>query len=139
MTNPFPNKLVAIINKKLEPGRAMNTLSHLSLGLGGALGKDELNLDTYTDADSNEYPFISQMPFIILRAKPGEIRKTVLAAREKGILFNAFTDAMTEGTWQDQMARSQATKEEDLTYFGCMLYGDWDTVAEMTRKFSLWK
>jgi hypothetical protein len=31
------------------------------------------------------------------------------------------------------------TKEADLAYYGIVLFGDWDKVSEMTRKFSLWK
>lgn len=120
-------------------GRAMNTLSHLSIGLGGTLSADDLKLVDYVDAQSNVYPTISRMPFIILRAKPNEVRKTVLAAREKGIKHTAFTKTMITGTWEDQLAQTAETKGDDMDFYGCVLFGDWDTVTEMTRKFSLWQ
>jgi hypothetical protein len=46
---------------------------------------------------------------------------------------------MTVGTYQEQLERTKQVKEEDLIYFGIVLFGDWDRVTELTRKFSLWK
>jgi hypothetical protein len=46
---------------------------------------------------------------------------------------------MTVGTWEEQIKRTAETKEEALEYFGIVLFGPWDKVTEMTRKFSLWK
>jgi len=31
------------------------------------------------------------------------------------------------------------TKEEDLVYFGIVLFGDWNKLTELTKKFSLYK
>lgn len=135
----FPNKLVAIVNKDLEPGVAMNALAHMSLGLGGVIGADGLSLDTYIDGNDNKYPNISRMPYIILRAKSGEIRKTVAAARENGFNHNVFLDTMTGGTYVEQLERTRQQGEEALVYYGCVLFGPWDKVSEVTKKFSLWR
>ncbi len=35
----FENKLVAILNKDVEPGVVLNALAHMSVGLGAAVGK----------------------------------------------------------------------------------------------------
>ena len=135
----FTNKLVAIVNKELESGVAMNSLAHMSLGLAGALSKNMLNLDNYIDGDGNVYPNISQMPYIILRGKSSEIRKAVLAARENNIEHTAFLDTMTGGTYLEQLERTKSCKETELVYYGCVLFGPWGKVSEITRKFSLWK
>jgi hypothetical protein len=135
----FTNKLVAIVNKELESGVAMNSLAHMSLGLAGALGKNMLKLDNYIDGDGNVYPNISQMPYIILRGKSSEIRKAVLAARENNIEHTAFLDTMTGGTYLEQLERTKSRKETELVYYGCVLFGPWEKVSEITRKFSLWK
>lgn len=29
--------------------------------------------------------------------------------------------------------------DENFIYYGIMLFGDWDKVIELTRKFSLWR
>jgi len=135
----FENKLVAIINKELEQGVALNALGHMTLGLGAQMGKDILRLNDYQDANNNIYPNISQIPFIILRAKANEICKTVLSAREMNIAHGIFLDTMTGGTYVEQLERTTQSDEEKLVYYGCVLFGAWDDVSNITRKFSLWK
>lgn len=135
----FENKLVAILNKDIEPGVALNALAHMSVGLGAEVGKSSLRLDDYKDAKGNVYPNISQIPFIILRGKSGEIRKTVEAAKELKVLHGIFLNTMTGGTYLEQLTRTAESEGEALTYYGCVLFGEWSTVSEMTRKFSLWR
>lgn len=135
----FDNKLVAILNKDVEPGVVLNALAHMSVGLGAEVGKPLLRLDDYKDVKGNIYPNISQIPFIILRGKSGEIRKTIQKAKELKILHGVFLNTMTGGTYLEQLARTAESQEEALTYYGCVLFGEWAAVSEMTRKFSLWR
>ena len=78
------------------------------------------------------------MPFIILRANSNKIRKLRAEAINKNIHYADFIDTMTVGTYQEQIERTGHTNEADLEYFGIVLFGDWQTVSELTRKFSLW-
>jgi hypothetical protein len=55
------------------------------------------------------------------------------------IIFNDFTDTMTVGTYQEQIEKTAQVKDENLVYYGIVLFGDWDKVTELTRKFSLWR
>jgi len=137
--NPFKNKLVAVINKKIEPGKLMNALAHMCIGLGAAIGKEPLRLTDYQDADGQSHPHISEIPFIILTENSNKIRTLRQQALMHNIQFNDFTDTMTIGTYQEQLARTKQFKEEDLQYFGIVLFGDWDKVTELTRKCSLYK
>lgn len=139
MENKFDNKLVAVLNKKIEPGKLMNALAHMCIGLGSAIGKDPLRLSNYQDADGNAHPHISEIPFMILCENSNKIRKLRQEALVNNIIFNDFTDTMTVGTYQEQIERTRQVREEDLTYFGIVLFGEWDKVTELTRKFSLWK
>jgi hypothetical protein len=140
MTNEkFKNKLVAVLNKSIEPGKVMNALAHMCIGLGAAIGKADLRLTDYQDADGGSHPFISEIPFIILAENSNKIRKVRQEAINQQILFNDFTDTMTVGTYQEQIVRTSQVKDENLIYYGIVLFGDWDTVTELTRKFSLWR
>jgi Protein of unknown function (DUF2000) len=40
----FQNKLVAVVNKQIEMGVAMNALAHMCLGFGAHMGAEELHL-----------------------------------------------------------------------------------------------
>lgn len=136
----FVNKLVAVMNDKIEPGVVMNALAHMCMGFGAEIGKDLLRLTHYIDADGGSHPHISEMPFMILKAKnSNKIASLKASALERGIKCVDFTDTMTIGTYQDQLERTQKTKGVDLNYYGIVLFGDWDTVSELTKKFSLFK
>lgn len=135
----FENKLVAIINKDIEVGVAMNAIAHMTIGLGAQLNNELLRLNDYQDKDGNIYPNISQMPFIILRGKSGEIRKAVQNAREQEVKYGAFINTMTGGTHQEQLDNTLQTAEEQLVYYGAVLFGPWDMVSQITKKFSLYK
>lgn len=139
MSTPFANKLVAVMNEKVEPGVIMNALAHMCIGFGSVVGQEALRLTEYVDADGSSHPFISEMPFMILKANSNKIRALKKAAKEAFIQCVDFTDTMTIGTYLEQIEKTKQTKEEDLIYYGVVLLGDWAKVSELTRKFSLWK
>lgn len=139
MTIIFSNKLVAVMNEKIEPGIIMNALAHMCIGFGSEIGKDPLRLTNYIDADGGNHPSISEMPFMILKTNSNKIRGLRHSALEGGIKFVDFTSTMTIGTYLEQIEKTKQTKEEELIYYGIVLFGDWSKVSELTRKFSLWK
>ena len=135
----FQNKLVAVVNKQIETGVLMNAVAHMCLGFGAHMGHQDLHLMDYKNADGFVYPNISKMPFIILREKnSNKIGSLLSKAKEAGLQFSAFTNTMTEGTWEDQEARTLVTKSEDVIYYGLVLFGP-RIVSELTRKLSLYK
>src|SRR3989338_8686863 len=93
-------KLVAVLNEKVEPGKAMNVLANMS-------GR----------------------PYIILQARNGnQLRTLRQAALHNNLPFVDFTNTMTQGTYEDQILRSSQTKEQDLDYWGIVLFGDEELV-----------
>jgi hypothetical protein len=137
--NKFDNKLVAVLNEKIEPGVIMNALAHMCIGFGADIGKDSLRLTNYVDADGISHPNISEMPFMILKANSNKIKALKAAAREAGIHCVDFIDTMTTGSYEEQLERTKQKTDDELVYYGIVLFGDWDKVTEFTRKFSLWK
>lgn len=135
----FENKLVAVMNEKIEPGVVMNALAYMCIGFGSVIGKEPLRLTNYIDAEGGSHPHISEMPFMILKANSNKIKALRLAALQEGIQCVDFTDTMTIGSYLEQLERTKQTKEADLIYYGVVLFGKWDKVSELTRKFSLWK
>lgn len=133
-----PKKLVAVLNKDLPTGVVLNALGHMALGLGASEGIASLRLDDYRDKDGNIYPHISQIPFIVLRAKAGEIRKAVHTAKEKNIKHAIFINSMTGGGYQEQIDSTAQLPEESLIYYGCVFFGNPEDINPITKKFSLW-
>lgn len=136
---PFENKLVAVMNKSIDPGKVMNALAHMCIGFGATLGTQKLELIDYQDKTNNIYPSISKMPFIILSANSNKINSLRKSAIEAGFQYSVFTDTMTVGTYQDQLERTKQTKEDELVYMGIVCFGEWGKLSELTKKFSLWK
>lgn len=137
----YPKKLVAVLSEKIEIGVAMNVLAHMAIGLGASTtDKNELRLIDYADANGNSHANISELPFIILRAKSfnhlRELRKELIGRNIHFVDFPGFVNSI--GTFEDP-GKSRQIKEEDIEYYGIAMFGDWDTVTELTKKFSLWR
>jgi hypothetical protein len=135
------HKFVAVLNKKIEPGKLMNALAHMSAGLSNLVkDKEAMRFDVYVDKDGGEHKSISDNPFIILAAdNSNKIRTLRNELKVNNIEFVDFTSTMTVGTYVEQKQRTSETPELELEYYGLCCFGDKDRVSELTRKFSLWR
>lgn len=132
------NKLIAIVNKEIEPGVVMNALAHASLAFGAKFGESELFLNNYSDKNKEFNWGISGMPYIILRGSSNEIKKSILKAKECGVFQLAFTDTMTLcGGHEEQIKHTAEKTIEEFIYYCGVLYGDFEKVKEITKRLSL--
>ncbi|MDD9953570.1 MAG: DUF2000 domain-containing protein [Candidatus Woesearchaeota archaeon] len=136
---PFENKLVVVLNEKVEKGKAMMALSHAMLGFGASSDAAEVKLNKYIDADNGVHENISEMPIVVLKANSNKIRTLRKLAQEHNVKFVDFTESMSIGTYQEEYDLTKTLKDEELNYWAIVLYGPWDTVAEWTKKFSLYR
>lgn len=131
-------KFVAVLNKKIEVGKVMNALAHMTVGLVNSYPDKDMGVISYTDKDGGKH-FASKWPYIILKAdNSNKIRTLRNALIEKGIPFASFTNAMTIGSWEEQVERSKITPELELEYYGICMLGEKSDLDELTKKFSLW-
>lgn len=141
MDMPTTHKFVAVLNKKIEPGRLMNALGHMAAGFGASYPEKEmLRMDTYRDKDGGEHPAISDNPFIVLSAdNSNQIRTLRNALITAGIQFTDFTGTMTVGTFAEQKQKTAQTPEAELEYYGICFFGENEQLRDLTKKFSLWR
>jgi hypothetical protein len=143
--SPLPDekskRFIAILNKKIEIGRLMNALGHMTAGLAGGSGAERTNdmcFLQYEDKDGGAHPNISHFPFIILKAEnSNKIRAARAECIKRNILFSDFTSTMTIGTSAEQQAKTSETPEAELDYFGIVMFGKTEELREFTGKFSL--
>lgn len=134
-------RFIAVLNKKIETGKLLNALGHMTAGLAGGYGRaEEMCFLPYEDKDGGAHPHVSHFPFIVLKAdNSNKIRNVRKEALARNILFTDFTSSMTVGTSQQQQESTAHTPEEELEYYGICLFGDTDTLREFTGKFSLFQ
>lgn len=133
----FGNKLVVVLNEKIETGKAMNALAHAMLGFGATISEPHLN--KYVDAEGNEHKNISEMPIVVLKANSNKIRGLRKLALEHEMEFVDFLDTMSVGTYEEEYALTQSKKDEELLYWAIILFGKHELVTEWTKKFSLYR
>ena len=134
-------RFIAILNKKIEPGRLMNALGHITAGLAGSSKKsDEMCFLQYQDKDGGIHPNISHFPFIVLKAdNSNKIRAVRNECISRGIPFSDFTSTMTIGTSEEQQEATKNAAEAELEYYGIVMFGSTSELKEFTGKFSLYQ
>ena len=141
---PLPDehakRFVAVLHKKIEVGKAMNALGHITAGLVGGLDDvKELHFLTYKDKNGGVHPNISHYPFIVLKANnANEIRNVRNECIKRNIPFCDFTSTMSIGTSEQQLRATESTPEEVLEYWGIVFFGNTEEIKEFTKKFSLY-
>lgn len=137
----YPHKLVAVLNGNIGTGIVMNALAHMALGLGASIeDKAGFRFVDYADGDGNSHANISELPFIVLKTKnPEELKELRKELINKNVLFVDFPGFINSiGTFESP-EKSRQFKGKSVEYYGIVMYGDWDVVTELTRKFSLWR
>jgi hypothetical protein len=135
-------KFVAVLNESADipSSRLFNALGHMTAGLAGNYKPaEDLAFVTYRDANSNNYPNISEHPFIVLRGRNGPLRKFKEALDQQRMIYSCFLNTMIEGGSSVQQKNTAETPADKLVIYGIVTFGDATTLDPLTKKFSLWK
>lgn len=136
----FENKLIVVVNENIEEGKAMMALSHAMLGFGAGLtDRQEVRLNRYEDASNGVHEPISEMPIVVLKGSSNKIRELRKSALALGLKFTDFCESMSIGTYEEEVALTKTKKDEELSYWAIVLFGPWEKVAGLTKKFSLYR
>ncbi len=134
-------KFVAVVNKNLEIGKALNAIAHSCAGLVGIAPselKEKMSFIDFIDKDNSIHKSISGLSLIVLRGKNSEIKKLRQQLIENDILFTDFVETMTGDTYKEQLEKTSETSNEEMNYFCLTAFGKKELLDPLTRKFSLW-
>lgn len=135
-------KFVAVINEKIEMGKALNAIAHMGLGLVNIADdetKEKMSFIDFPDKDDEAHKSISGLSLIVLKGRNGEIKKVRKQFAEENILFVDFVETMTGDTYAEQLEKTKEVKTEEHNYFGILAFGEIDKINPITRKLSLWR
>jgi hypothetical protein len=107
-----------------------------SLAESGRLFGDFEVID-YKAADAGGF-LASKLPLIVLRAKPGHLRRLLGELEDVGVTSTAFHSGMVEGNWEDQVERSAVTAAADLELFAVAAIGAAADIDPLTKRCSLY-
>ncbi len=136
-------KFVVVVNKEIEqPGVALNVVAHLSAGLVGSASndlKEKMTFIDFTDKEGKIHPSISALSLIVLRGKNSEIAKLKEDAIAQDIHFTDFLESMTGDSYKEQLERTAKLSNDNLKFYGIMLFASKESLQLLTKKFSLWR
>jgi hypothetical protein len=134
-------KFVVALNRGYDLARLTSGLGHVTAGLVGSLASDvdALRFLEYESKDGDRFPWISDWPFIILKARGGQLKSLRQSLTERSLPCVCYLDTMLEGgTVVEQKATRERTLEE-IDVLAVATFGDRVTIDELTKKFSLWR
>lgn len=135
-------KFVAVINEKIETGKALNAIAHMGLGLVNIADeetKEKMSFIDFPDKDDEAHKSISGLSLIVLKGRNGEIKKVRNQFKEENIMFVDFIETMTGDTYVEQLVKTKELGQEEHNYFGILAFGEIDKINPITKKLSLWR
>jgi hypothetical protein len=134
-------KFVVVLNRGFDLARLTSGIGHVTAGLVASQARslDKLSFVEYKSSDNQSYPWISDWPFIMLKARGGQLKTFRDALVGLGLPCTVYLDTMLTGGSEAQQKATRARTSEELTYLAVATFGDRETIDELTKKFSLWQ
>ena len=136
------HKFVAIVNKNLDAGVALNALAHATAGLVASASnelQEKMSFINFPDKSGNDHKSISALSLIVLRGTSNEIKKARNKYVEGNIHFVDFLETMTGDTYKEQLIKTANTEYEDLNFYGIIAFGEKEILDPITKRLYLWR
>jgi lysyl-tRNA synthetase class 2 len=137
----FSSKMIAVVNKELEPWRVANAVAHMSAIIGNKTEASKLTSgDTFVAKDGSAIPRNSQYPVVIKRASEKELHKLYESLRETQVIYHVFTKEMQDTTDDNEISSiMQAQTLADTVFYGVMFLAPHEQADSLTKKYQLWE
>ena len=137
----FSNRIVAVVNKELEPWQVANAVAHMEAIIGNALPKERLvSGDYFVGSDEVAIPRNSQYPIIIMRAEEKDLHKLYDKVRAAHLKHHVFIRDMQETNNDDEIVEALANRPmAETTFYGVSFFASNDVADDLTKGLQLWK
>lgn len=137
----FSKRIVAVVDKSLEPWRATNAVAHMSAIIGNEIDKKKLTSgDYFVGEDGVAIPRNSQYPIIIMGADQKDLHKLYQKVTEKHLTHHVFIKEMQDTTNDEEIVAT--LKNQPITetnFYGISFFAGNELADELTKSFQLWK
>ncbi|MBI5926710.1 MAG: DUF2000 domain-containing protein [Aquabacterium sp.] len=133
-------KLILVVNRQLEAGRAMNAMCHAVAGLVASLtlGKGIEFLPYPSGAGWKSE--ISKAPVIVLRSdNTNHLARLHQDALREALPVNVFVHTMLGTSAKEQQQATLSADPTTLEYLAVAVFGASDELKPLTKRFSLYK
>ena len=140
-TQDFSNRIVAVVNKQLEPWQVVNAVAHMEAVISNELPKEKLVTgDYFIGSDEVAIPRNSQYPIIIMRADEKELHKLYDKVKSAKLKHHVFIKDMQETNNDEEIMQALENRAiSDTVFYGVSFFASNDVADELTRGLQLWK
>ncbi len=133
-------RIVAVVNKALEPWQVANTAAHMSAYHAHQMAKGEFDSgEFFVTRDSHQLPRNSQHPILIKKAELKDLRKLYKKAKDSNVKMHVFVREMIETNVDSEIVEALAGQSMDeVDIYGIALFGDNESVNALTKQYRLW-
>jgi len=137
----FSSRIVAVVNKDLEPWQVANAVAHMEAIVGNALPKEKLvSGDYFVGSDEVAIPRNSQYPIIIMRADEKDLHKLYDKVRAAHLKHHVFIRDMQETNSDEEIIAALADRPmAETTFYGVSFFAPNEVADDLTKGLQLWK
>lgn len=137
----FSQKIVAVVNKELEPWRVANAVAHMAAIIGNKVKKEQLvSGDYFVSSDGKAIPRNSQYPIIIKRADQKELHKLHKDILKATAPYHVFVKDMQDTTNDAELSeRLQKQSIDDTEFYGVTFLAPNEQADQLTKNFQLFQ
>ena len=133
--------MAIIVRGDLQAWQVLNVVAHCAARMANKMCGHFDTGEYFVTRDGKNHPRNSQYPIIVFRADGSDdLRTLLMGVRSASLPHLAFIREMIDFTDDAELQKALDGKtESELEYLGVGMFGENDTVKQLTRKFSLWK
>jgi lysyl-tRNA synthetase, class II len=137
----FSHRIVAVVDKTLEPWRVANAVAHMEAIVGNDVPKAQLTSgDYFMSSDQVAIPRNSQYPIIIMRADQKELHKLHDEVRRAGLKYHVFIKEMQDTGNDDEIVATLKNQTiADTVFYGVSFFAPNEVADRLTKGLQLWK
>lgn len=135
----FGKKIVAVVNKDLEPWRAANAVAHMTAIIGNETSKESLTSgDHFVGSDGEAIRRNSQYPIIIMKTSEKDLHKLLAKVQLTHLLHHVFIKEMQDTNNDEEIVEILEQKGvSDAEFYGLTFFAPNEIADELTKGYQL--